>query len=287
MLAGQAGWVRKVKALRQGRYAPAAQVDQYQVKDDTEDFAVKLESWETMLGSMSEEITDKLRQLMDTVAVKVVREQAVAVVALRDDRLAEAHQAQGRAVTQFAEAEKLFDELLTLVEEHMPAKAGLPCVPSLEKLLAMLENELEACEKLGLACNRMNVMVIGDWLKLGSGEGSGIGASGGQFSAQIEQQVKEAQAYAEMADDEMEKAMQAAAAERAALAQNSKGAGQAGSGTGRPGPDRQPRWDTLVSRFSEELVQQRGNVPPERYRRAIDAYFSRISEEMSKTTISR
>jgi len=285
LLSGQTGWVRKVKALRQGRYEPAAVVDQHRLKSDTHDFAVKLESWEAMLARMSDKIAEKIRHLMDIVAVKVVAEQAAAVEALCGDRLAEARQAQGRAVRRFAEAEKIFDELLTLVEEQIPppAEAGMPRLLSLERLLAMLENELEACEKLGLACNRINVMFISDWSKLASGEGSGAGSGSGQSPAQ---QAKEAQAYAEMAADEMEKAMQAAAAERAGLAQNTETHGQAQGRSDARGADRGQRWDTLVSKLRKELTQQRGTVPPERYRRAIDAYFRRISEKMSETPVS-
>ena len=35
-------------------------------------------------------------------------------------------------------------------------------------------------------------------------------------------------------------------------------------------------WNSLPSKLEEELLQKQGTTPPDRYRRAIDAYFKRI-----------
>ena len=35
-------------------------------------------------------------------------------------------------------------------------------------------------------------------------------------------------------------------------------------------------WNSLPSKLEEELIQKQGTTPPDRYRRAIDAYFERI-----------
>ena len=41
-------------------------------------------------------------------------------------------------------------------------------------------------------------------------------------------------------------------------------------------PDDSQVWNTLPSELEDELIQKRGATPPDRYRRAIDAYFKRI-----------
>ncbi|MCB1100481.1 MAG: hypothetical protein KDN22_33265, partial [Verrucomicrobiae bacterium] len=47
--------------------------------------------------------------------------------------------------------------------------------------------------------------------------------------------------------------------------------GELGIGAG----DRED-WNALPSKLQEELIQKQGTAPPDRYRRAIDAYFERI-----------
>ena len=265
----QAGWAKKVTAIRAGRYGPAGRVDQYRLMADTLVLGGKLEGAEAALSAISDEIAEKARELVTIIDVDISDRQAAAVGAFQRDDLAAARSAEGEAVELFAKAEEVFDELLFLVEEAAPEDppdAPSP-VPTLEQLLAMLENELKACEKLGAACTRLNIMTNFDWIMAAAGSGSGSGSGQGSGTSMAQAQAQAASAYAKMAAEDA----------RRPKRNGARPGPESGVDEGGNERDRQD-WNVLVSKLQKELMQERGTVPPEQYRRAIDAYFRAISE---------
>ncbi|MCK4849740.1 MAG: hypothetical protein KAT11_00240 [Phycisphaerae bacterium] len=263
----QVGWAEKVKALRSGRYATVARIDQYRLMQDTLELGGKLESVEAVVSSISDEIAQKANELVVIINDEIPEQQFAAILALKDDDLDEGRQAEAQAVQLFAKAEKVFDELLTLIE-NLPAEAPTePCpVPTLEDMLAMLENELKACEKLGAACKKLNVMTNLDWIMAGSGSGGGSG-SGAAGTAQA--QAKAAKALAQMAAD---------------YAKKWKRGELSAVDTSVPFDDQQ--WNILVSKLREEMLQERATNPPKRYRKAINGYFHGIAKWVSEKDTS-
>jgi len=265
----QSEWAAGMEALRGGKYAPAGLVDQLGLITDTATLGDKLAAYEPGLGRMSPEIGRKARELVEAVSVEIAEHQSAAAGGLGRDDLRIAHQEEERAAASFEKAERIFDELLTLIDA---VPGGQPCPPhalTLEQLLAMLENEMKACEKLGAACRCLNVEANLDWPVSGNGNlGKGQGS---------EAQMQSAKAHAQQAKQQLDKLKEKMAD---AARQEAKRAASLIAPTGREAGDgeRTERdWNVLVSRLRDELMQGRDNVPPERYRQAIDSYFRRVS----------
>jgi hypothetical protein len=313
-------WREKLDAVEQGWFERAGQVGQYRLALDTVDYGVKLDRLVPLLRSLSEEIGVKARDLEETVSTDVVDHQIGACMGLQDRDNLYARDEQGKALEDFERAEKTFDELLTLVEKNAAAcKGGGKCkLPTVEEILAMLENECKACEKLGAACRKINVMVQMDWMKPGSGSGMGSGSGSGMGSGtgtgtgtgtgmgqgnanaqgrptrsatsrsmqrMMEAHLRAAQNYMQRAAERMEEASRQAGTSARELRQVD----------GRP-PETERRdqfrmppdgydlreWDTLVSDLEKELLQARGNEPPREYEDAINAYFRTIADMLSE-----
>ena len=135
--------------------------------------------------------------------------------------------------------------------------------------MAMLQDEMKACESLGIPCRPMNVTVVSDWMKPGNGQGTGQGQA----------QAKAAQAQSQQAKAEaerLEKQARASAQSALAAAKNPQ-----------PSPDETANdravnhaagWNKLASKLQKDLLQGRDSTAPEQYRAAIENYFRAISE---------
>ena len=100
-------------------------------------------------------------------------------------------------------------------------------------------------------------------------------------------QAKAAQAQAEQAKQEAERLQkQANAAAQAQLAKHNRGQGLGeGGGAGATGPEAPKKsWNVLVSKLEKDILQGRDNVPPEKYREAINAYFQTIADKVPTAT---
>ncbi len=313
--AREASWGEKVKAAREGRFGHVGELDQYALMMDTSAYAEKLERVMDFLAGRSEQIAQKGRELTEQVKTDAVGKQMTAGKALSHENLMEARDREKQTVDSFARAEQLFNELLDLVDRDLAANAKPPAepddLPTLKDILAMLQKELEACEKLGNAPLPLNVAMNFDWLLpgegagagSGSGSGSGTGSSGsgssgnpmgrGQASEgrgnprlqELQQQMREAQAALQQALKGMEQTNQSA---QARLAQAlggkrpDKGAGSVAGVDPSPNAPAGRDWNVLVSKLQKDLQQGRGTVPPEQYRQAIDEYFRAIYTEAAR-----
>jgi hypothetical protein len=267
----QSGWLSKIEALRRGDYALAAEVDQHRLAVDTAELSDKLDSSAAMVGRLSAEISAKAGELTGTVHDQVLPEQTGATDALSTKTDPRAADHQAAATKAFAVAEKQFDELLNLIIAKLdaePPPTDVGDAPTLEQLLAMLEDEAKACEKLGIPCRPINVAILKDWLRPGSCSGS----------AQALAQARGAQNQARTAVEKTRRA-----SEQAKKVAQKRASELAGSQQALPtsGPKRPSRsWNTVVSQLGDELRQGRDNIPPEQYRQAIEQYFKTISERI-------
>jgi hypothetical protein len=274
LITRQSGWIKKIEALRAGDYPQAAEVDQHRLMQDTTELSEKLDSTAVSLSGLSAEINTKAKELNGTVHHEVLPEQSSATQCYSRKTVKEASAHQCQATNAFAKGEKQFDELLHLIIAKLDA-APPPTDPgmnkSLEQLLAELQDEKKAAEKLGIPCRPINVAIEKDWLKPGS-------SSGGQ---QARAQTRAAQEQARKA---VEKTQQTRDQAKKLAAQRITDLKAVAPNTPVSGPKHATAsWNTIVSKLGDEIRQGRDNVPPEQYRQAIEQYFDTISQNLPAT----
>jgi hypothetical protein len=254
-----------------GDFAKVAEVTQQELTEETTTLSQKLEATEKQVARLSDEIADKAALLNKTVKADILSSQKKSVEQLAHREMKSAGAVLDGVVPEFAIAEQTFDELMRLIIaklDEAPAPGGGGQAPQLDDLLAMLENEMKACESLGIPCRPVNVTLMSDWMKPGSGMGQGMGQAQAQAAQGQAQQAKsDAERMEKHARENAKKAALAALKtdkeqEESAVAAGSRAAG----------------WNKLASRLPKDLLQGRENTPPEQYRSAIDNYFRVISE---------
>ncbi len=269
LITRQSGWIRKMLAIRSGDYAQAAEVDQHRLLLDTTTLGEKLDATAVSVGNLSPEIKAKADELTETMHHQIISEESRAVDALDHKTVPEAASHEAQATNAFAIGEKQFDDLLHLIIAKLDAEPP-PTDPlpnkTLEQIMAQLQEEQKACEKLGVPCRPINVQVLKDWMKPGSCDNPG--------SAQAkaaQEQAKQAKAKAQKTQQNAKQLM-LAQIEQLPKAEHVRAP--------KSGPKPAPTsWNTLASKLGDELRQGRDNLPPEQYRQAIEQYFSTIAEE--------
>jgi hypothetical protein len=131
--------------------------------------------------------------------------------------------------------------------------------PTLDELLAQLEQESPIAELLGIPPRPSNLRIINDWLQPGSGSGSGAGQMVMNQMRQDQQRARQQlnRAYKRA----IARALKESTPQRVEVPRSTK----------------QSDWNRLVSKLGDDLRQGRDKAPPEQYRRAIEQYFSQIS----------
>jgi hypothetical protein len=312
-------WAERFMAIEDGSFPRVAAVTQQRLQTDTETFGIKLEDLANRIGSMVPAAGDKMTELVAIATGELPPLQLSAVVALEGDDVEAAGQAAQEAVAAFERAEGLFDEVLSLVEDFL---ASMPVVvppdagdgPSIEdelaRLLAALEEEREACESLGTVV-RSNLMIQTDWMRK-SEAGSGTGGPNGQTQAPSDEppqqpsppQEQEQRGPRPPSDAELQAAIREALASSAAVeemlrqmqsraeradreaapAQTAPAAAAVASGVeAGDAADGERDWNVFVSQLEDQLRQARGQIPPEEYREAINAYFRRLAEAQARS----
>ncbi len=262
------GWVHQLELLDAGDYHTAVSVDQHQLARETNDLTASLADLEQQLvgvlqredGTLPEDIAELSRKMLATLDERVAASQMGAVFALRRNTLTAASARTHDAAEGMVEAERWFDELMIKVlaeADKLPVgDPGLPDDPTLDELLALLENERALADALGIPRRPSNLLTMGDFLR-GGGGGGGSGL-GGMLAAQLSSQQR-------MMNRASRRASNRAEAETNKLSNMSK---------------RQlDEWNVLVSELEHRLLQGEGQLPPEQYRRAIEQYFSEITRD--------
>ena len=258
-------------SLNKGDFAKVAEVTQHGIAQETTALSQKLEATEKQVARLSEEISAKAALLNKTVSGDIIPPQGTTVAQLAQRDIKSAGEALNGVVPAFALAEQTFDELMRLIIaklDEAPAPSAPGEAPQLDALMAMLQDEMKACESLGIPCRPMNVTINSDWMKPGSGMGQGMGQAQAQAAqAQAQKAKADAERLEKQARENAGKAAQAAIKKDAATVENSVATNA-----------RDSAWNKLASRLQKDLLQGRDNTPPEQYRTAIDNYFKIISE---------
>ncbi len=282
LISVHSGWIRMMKALEEDDFAKTAEITQHTLAQDTATLKDKIVTVQEQVSSMTEEIAETAEELVRIVQTDILYPQSLATENLSDADWKNAAEMENHLVTAFSLAESSFDRLLNLMIEEMD-KAPAPTAPgsnkTLDDLLTMLENEMKAKESLGIPNRPLNISLMTDWMKPSSGSMPG--------SSMAQAQAKAAQAQAQQAKEEAERLQkQANAAAKAQLAKHDRGQGVGSSGgADAQGPEAPKKsWNVLVSQLEKDILQGRDNVPPEKYRDAINAYFQTISENVPSAT---
>jgi hypothetical protein len=274
LITSQSGQMVIQTSLSKGDFPKAAEVTQQGITQETATLSQKLEASEKQVARLSEEIAAKAALLNKTVKGDIISPQNTSVEQLAERDIKSAGEVLNGVVPAFAMAEQTFDELLRLIIaklDEAPAPSAPGEAPQLDSLLAMLQDEMKACESLGIPCRPMNVTIMSDWMKPGSGMGQGMGQAQAQAAqAQAQQAKADAERLEKQARENAQKAAQAALKNGAAIKEDPVATG-----------NRSAAWNKLASRLQKDLLQGRDNTPPEQYRTAIDSYFKIISETTS------
>ncbi len=276
LIASQTARMVVQASLNHGDFPKVAEVTQQGIAQETTTLSQKLEATEKQVARLSEEISVKAAMLNKTVKGDIVSPQDASVQKLANKDIKSAGEVLNGVVPAFALAEQTFDELMRLIIaklDEAPAPSAPGQAPQLDALLAMLQDEMKACESLGIPCRPMNVTVNSDWMKPGasSGQGQGMGQAQAQAAkAQAQQAKADAERLEKQARENAQNAGQAAIKNASAPKESPVATG-----------NRSPAWNKLTSRLQKDLLQGRDNTPPEQYRTAIDSYFKIISETTS------
>lgn len=276
MMSQTDGWMRKINQLAKGNYHLAAEVDQHQLASDTAQLAGKLSDIEAQLagslqrndGTLPEPIAKKAQELLATFDEEVATSQLSAVYALREHEMSSAIPRQQQAVVAMEKAEQQLQELLTMAIKEMdelpvqdPIAAALND-PTLDELLAALEQELDSADDLGIPPRPNNLNIIGDMMMPGRGSSSGMGMvmQLGLANQQLQQM------FDQVYEEALQRALKEKRITRSAAAKHL-----------RRLPSEGPKRWLVASELGDELLQGSGKMAPEQYRQAIEQYFEQIS----------
>jgi hypothetical protein len=215
------------------------------------------------------DIALKVHDLLAILDNDLSASQLAATFALRNRQPAAAVEKATASDLAFDKAEELFDELMRAIidqRDKLPVQdpiASLLEDPTLDELLAELENETRLTDILGIPERPTNLQTIMDWLRPGKGNGGGIGR---MLTSQME---RDATRIKQEAEEARQRAVARALKEQeryvASALRDSKTNGK------------RAKWNTLLSTLRDDLRQGKGELPPQEYRRAIEQYMAAIS----------
>jgi hypothetical protein len=277
-------WLRQLKHHQDGNYHNAAEVEQYRLARQTDSLAGKLASIEQQMAGLlqrtdnkiPEELAVKSRELLASLDEQAAPNQLSAVYSLRRNQIDKAVERQESALAGIENAAKNYDELLRMAIEELdklPVQdpiASLLQDPTLDELLAELEQEFPIEELLGIPARPSNLRIVGDFTRMGGDNALSTGATRRMMMNQLLQRQRMrqrrldqsyrravARALQEIEEDPVEEELEIA----------------------RETVD----WNVLLSQLGDDLQQGADKAPPERYRRAIEQYFRQISQPEKAT----
>jgi hypothetical protein len=281
IIAGSSAWVRQVRAHMADKYSRAAEVEQYRLAMKTEELAGKLGTLEQSLagamqrqdGSLPEAIAEKSREFIATLDKEASPNQLAAVYALHVDDMPRATERQLLAGGALEKAERLYDEMMKLAIAEMdklPVQdpiAQLLEDPTLDELLARLEQEQAMQQLLGIPPRPSNLRTVDDWLSQ-----SGQLATAMRSRQWMQQQMnRENERMRRQLDQAYRRAIARALSEKAPKTK-----------IALPKRAKLSDWNRLLSELKDDVGQGRDKAPPEQYRRAIEQYFAQISKEVAE-----
>jgi hypothetical protein len=278
LVADTTAWIRQSDEHKANQYSRAAEVAQYRLAEESDRLAGKLGDIEQTLSGLlgrrdnklPEPIAEKAREFIAALDKQAAPNQLAAVYALRGNQMPRATERQQAAYNGLATAEKAFDDMMKLAViemDKLPVQDPISQLlndPTLDELLAALEQELPLAELLGINPRPTNLQIIGDWLRPGGGGGGGGGGGQGMAGNQLRMRGQRAR-------NRLDRSYRDAVA-RALKESNERKA------IAMPLPAVVVNWNKLVSELGDDLQQGRDKAPPEQYRRAIVQYFNDINK---------
>ncbi len=276
------GWVRQLRQQRQGNYHRAAEVAQYRVARDTETLVAKLADVEQTLVGLMQRVDGKLppqvaaasREMFTEFDENATPNQQAAIYALRRNKMTRAAERQDAALAALEAASEKYDAMIKRsIEEldKLPVQdpiAGLLDDPTLDELLAQLEQELPIQDLLGIPPRSSNLRIVTDFLQPAGDNGVITGQYSNQLMNQMRQQQRLRRRQLDRAyRNAMSRALNESNGENLVDESELKLAGEHSD------------WNVLLSQLGDDLRQGRDKAPPERYRRAIEQYFRQISRD--------
>ncbi|MGI9428457.1 MAG: hypothetical protein ACR2NM_07360, partial [Bythopirellula sp.] len=206
-------WVRQLKQQQAGNYHRSAEVAQYRLAMQTDSLAGKLADLEQTMagllqnqsGMLPKSIAEKARALLAALDEQAAPNQLAAVYALRRNQLPRAKSRQETALEGLELAGKLYDEMVeaSIKElDKLPVQdpiASLLEDPTLDELLAQLEQEIPINEAIGIPRRPSNLQIVSDFLRPGGDNSLMTGGNARMMLAQMQRQQQMRQQQLERA----------------------------------------------------------------------------------------
>ncbi len=277
-----ARWNQKVRFLSEKQFAPAIGVDQSTIAIDTHTLTEKLTGLQgelaSTLGGNGTALPKSIAERCDLLLAKLDRDiepiQLAAIRSLQRSLIDKAAVRTRVASESLDDACRLMDDVLKAVIERLDELPPDPLAdllddPTLDEILAILEQERDLAELLGIPNRPTNLQIVNDWANGGKGPG---GAGRARLIAMIRAAMK---AEGKKSDKALERIRQKLmASTRSDENETAETEQRRGGAFG---------WNIVRSQLGSGLLQGSDGLPPEAYRRSIDRYFELISGSIDMT----
>ncbi|KAA1260247.1 hypothetical protein LF1_27860 [Rubripirellula obstinata] len=257
-------WTGKLDLLQEGLVHEVYSVEQEDQRQQMLQYSVKLASLESQLvaalqnqdGTLPVGVGAKTKELQKSLDVEIPAAQLFAAQTLLDADSTLANRQQESMTQKFDQAEQTFDEILQTIADELdkiPPEdpiASLLRDPTLDQILAQLENEQDFLEELGISRRPSNLRIMGDWSNYRGGMSSRLN--------QLQQRMGRLSNLAYR--NAMNRARVKNPSNQPKLAKENQ------------------RWNLLVGQLGDDMLQGDKKNPPERYRAAIEHYSDQISK---------
>ena len=175
---------QKIRFLGSGQFTASLGVDQWQVAEETHRLTEKLADLQSELagtirqsgGTLPASIAAKCQQLLEKLDRDIEPMQLGAIRSLQDAKIERSMSRTGTAADEMLAACELLDDILADVIkllDEMPADplASTEDDPTLDEILAILEQERDRSEQLGIPSRPINLRIVRDWANGSKGQG--------------------------------------------------------------------------------------------------------------------
>lgn len=269
-------WSTAARMIASENYAGAVGVAQLDTTNRTHDLTEKLTGLQRELARqldpdsqmLPQSIADACDQLLESLDREIEPLQLASIRALQQSQWPRATQRLQASADGLDQACRLADDLLRKVIERLDQLPPDPLQdlledPTLDEILAQLEDERQMDETLGIPSRPTNLQIINDWANGKQGPG---GAARARLIAMIRQSMAQQQKKQSQRMEKIKKAlMQRHASRDNHVVDDSKRKSMVFG------------WNVLRSQLATGLLQESDGQPPESYRPSIDRYFEIIS----------
>ncbi|MEQ8835171.1 MAG: hypothetical protein RID07_00030, partial [Lacipirellulaceae bacterium] len=273
-------WMKQLAAYEDGEFHRVGEIAQLQLAENTDALAAELGNVEQTLAitmqrqdnTLPADVAQHSRALMNAFDKQILPNQYRSGFALRKNTLPLAEKHTEAAAATLRLSEKEFDKMVAAAVKYLdelPVEdpiASLLRDPTLDELLAALEQERNFEDVLGIPPRRSNLQTMSDWTNPSNGGGGG----GGMLMAQLRQEQQRMRRAARRAQQRaMARARRAQETARLKKPKSEK--------------RRSTAWNKLASELEDGILQGDGKLPPADYRSAIEQYFELINEASKQT----